>query len=143
MNIKRILLLMVIILVSIVILPVKTVALERNYSNVYILDKTTTNKKLSESEVDDLVKKNNLCEDGGDIKKFIDEYWGIILILAPGLLIMMLSIDFFKAIMSSDDDLLKKASNNAVKRTAAMILLMMLPYILRTLFGWAGFEFCL
>ena len=56
---------------------------------------------------------------------------------------MMISIDFFKAIMSSDEDLIKKAANNAIKRTAAMIILLMLPYILRTLFGWAGLDFCL
>ena len=102
---------------------------------------TTTTTTTTDAERAELVSEYNVCD--GDLKNFIDDYWKIFLIVSPGLLIMMISIDFFKAIMSSDEDLIKKAANNAIKRTAAMIILLMLPYILRTLFGWAGLDFCL
>ena len=126
-------------------------------ANIYILKKVSPEDELimqdkkartnpsttttTDAERAELVSEYNVCD--GDLKNFIDDYWKIFLIVSPGLLIMMISIDFFKAIMSSDEDLIKKAANNAIKRTAAMIILLMLPYILRTLFGWAGLDFCL
>ena len=122
------------------VIPVKVKALDNlnNNSYAYILADPTTTASGS----DGLVKKYNVCEEH-DIKDFIDSYWKVLVIAAPGLLIMMISIDFFKAVMSSDEDLIKKASTNAIKITAAMIILLLLPYILRMIFGWAGFDFCL
>ena len=126
------------------ITPIKVNALESvsNSNYAYILaDPTTTtvnNSNTSPSATEDGVE---ICDD--DIRRFIDDYWKIFVISAPGLLIMMISIDFFKAVMSSDEDLIKKASNNAIKRTAATIILLMLPYILRMIFGWAGLDICL
>lgn len=73
---------------------------------------------------------------------FIKSYWKIIMIFAPALAILMISVDFFKAITSSDADLLKKAASSALKRTLAFILLLFLPFILNTLFGWFGLEIC-
>ena len=64
------------------------------------------------------------------------------MIFAPALAILMISVDFFKAITSSDADLLKKAASSALKRTLAFILLLFLPFILNTLFGWFGLEIC-
>ena len=122
------------------IVPVRVQALNNvsNNNYTYILADPTTTASSS----DELVKKYNVCEEN-DIKNFVDTYWKVLVIAAPGLLIMMISIDFFKAVMSSDEDLIKKASTNAIKRTAAMIILLMLPYILRMIFSWAGLDFCL
>lgn len=65
------------------------------------------------------------------------------MILAPVALMLLISIDFVKAIMSSDADMLKKSSYAALKRTIAVVVLLMLPVILNLLLGWFGIEFCI
>ena len=86
------------------------------------------------------------CDSGdGDttISELIEKYWSWIMILAPVALMLLISIDFVKAIMSSDADMLKKSSYAALKRTIAVVVLLMLPVILNLLLGWFGIEFCI
>lgn len=86
------------------------------------------------------------CDSGdGDttISELIEKYWSWIMILAPVALMLLISIDFVKAIMSSDTDMIKKSSSAALKRTIAVVVLLMLPVILNLLLGWFGIEFCI
>lgn len=87
------------------------------------------------------VEKTDICDN--DLNNFITKYWGIVVALAPALLILMTSIDFFKAIVSGDADKIKKSSSDALKRTLAFILLLFLPFIVNTLFSWIGIKLCL
>lgn len=115
-------------------------------SNNYILtdNDTTTSSYISDDEVKKIVKTNNsICGDNSKLRKFFNEYWKIIVIVLPALVILMTSIDFFKAITSSDADRIKKSANDAFKRTLAFILLLFLPFILNTVFGWFGLPLCL
>lgn len=130
------------------ILPCNINALEynENYGNIYMLTDTTTEKTtttISEEEAKKIVGTTSMCEEGSGLKNFFNTYWKIIAIVAPALVILMTSIDFFKAITSSDADRLKKSANSALKRALAFVLLLLLPYILNIVFGWFGLSLCL
>ncbi len=72
-----------------------------------------------------------------------DEYWPYVMIFVPILLIVMISIDFFKAMISGDADAIKKSSTNTIKRTIPAIILLALPALLRFIFEWFGIDFCI
>ncbi len=80
------------------------------------------------------------CDDS--LKAFINKIWKYVIIIAPILLLVMITVDFFKALFSSDQDLIKKAVNNTIKRTIAALILLALPLILSTLLGFFGIGFC-
>lgn len=101
---------------------------------------TTTSEEEFTKEI---VGQNNMCSEDSTLKQFFNAIWKFIAIVTPPLLILMSSIDFFKAITSSDADKLKKASSSALTRTLAFVLLLFLRFILNTLFGFIGLEICL
>lgn len=77
------------------------------------------------------------------LSSFIKEIWKYFIIFAPILLIVMVTMDFFKALFSSDADLLKKASSNAIKRVVATVILLFLPLVISTILDFFGLELCL
>lgn len=81
------------------------------------------------------------CDDS--LKSFISEIWKYFVIFGPILLIVMVSLDFFKALFSSDSDMLTKAGSNTVKRTISAIILLLLPLIIETILGFFGLELCI
>lgn len=96
-------------------------------------------KEYSSSDFGDLTPGNvDLCDDG--IMSLIDKYWSWIMFLAPLLLLVMMTIDFLKAMAANDADAIKKSSNNAIKRTIATLVLLALPWILRTIFAMFGID---
>lgn len=78
-----------------------------------------------------------------DIKDLISDYWKYVMILAPIGLMLLIVVDFVKAITSSSDDQLKKSANAALKRTIATVVLLMLPVLLRMVLDWFGIDLCL
>lgn len=88
--------------------------------------------------IDDIV--NNSCDN--DLKNLIEKYWKWVMFLTPILLIVMITIDFIKAMSLGDADSVKKSSNNAIKRVIAGILLLALPWLLEVIFGWFGLQLC-
>lgn len=81
------------------------------------------------------------CDDS--LREFIAKYWKYFVIAAPILLMVMITIDFLKAVFSSDQDMIKKASNNALKRVIATMLLLFLPLIISTILGFFGLDLCI
>lgn len=81
------------------------------------------------------------CDDS--LREFIKKYWKYFVIAAPILLMVMITIDFLKAVFSSDQDIIKKASNNALKRVIATMLLLFLPLIISTILGFFGLDLCI
>ena len=129
--------------------------------NVSTLNESQTTVKISSGKPHDSVKErasyaslniktkkykvedgNTTCDDLS-VKDLIDEYWNIVVILAPIALILLITIDFTKAVVSGDGEQLKKSSNAALKRTIATVVLLMLPLLLSILLGWFGIEFCI
>lgn len=78
-----------------------------------------------------------------DVKNIIHDYWKYVMIVVPVLLIIMIVLDFFKALGSNDADAIKKASTNAFKRTIAAIILLALPSLLGLVLGWFGIPLCI
>ena len=129
-----------------VLFPIRINAVTSFDNGSYILadNTTTTSSYISDDEVKKIVKTDNsMCGADSKLREFFNEYWKIIVIVAPALVILMTSIDFFKAITSSDADRIKKSANDAFKRTLAFVLLLFLPFILNTIFGWFGLSLCL
>lgn len=102
-----------------------------------------------ESEV---VKKTSTSSSGGatDVKAactsitaLFDEYWPIVMVITPILLIVMITIDFFKAMASGDADALRKSGTNTAKRTIAAVILLALPNLVIIIFDLFGIEICL
>ncbi len=77
------------------------------------------------------------------INELFNEYWPYIMVLVPVALIILITLDFFKAMSSSDADAIKKAGTNTVKRTIAGVLLLALPALLGFVFEYFGLDFCL
>lgn len=94
----------------------------------------------SKKKLDATVNGKTACNSINDI---FDYFWPYVMIIIPILLIIMMSIDFFKSMISNDADAIKKAGNGAVKRTIAAVVLLALPVILRYIFGLFGLDFCL
>ena len=98
-------------------------------------------------------KKNGVTDKDGNISfsdtdscdkvhEIIYKYWQYIMIIVPVLLILMLTIDFFKAMISNDSEAIKKSVNNTVKRTISAVVLLALPVLLGFIFSLFGIEVC-
>lgn len=77
------------------------------------------------------------------VRSIVGDYWKYIMVIAPVLLIVMLSLDFFKAMGSNDADAIKKAGTNTIKRTIAAVILLALPALLSFIFGLFGLDLCI
>ncbi len=77
------------------------------------------------------------------VQDIIHIYWKWVMITVPVLLIVLMSIDFFKAMVSNDADAIKKAVTNVVKRTIAAVVLLALPALLSFVFGLFGLPLCI
>ena len=64
------------------------------------------------------------------------------MIIVPILLIVMITIDFFKALAKGDSDSIKKAGNNTIKRAISAVVLLALPALLGLIFSWFGLDLC-
>ena len=82
----------------------------------------------------------NACN---SVNTLFDYFWPYVMIIIPAALIVLIAIDFFKAMSSNDNDAIKKAGTNTVKRTIAAVVLLALPAIVRLIFGLVGLDFCL
>ena len=82
----------------------------------------------------------NACN---SVNALFDYFWPYVMIIIPVALIILIAIDFFKAMASNDNDSIKKAGTNTVKRTIAAIMLLALPVIVRFIFELVGLDFCL
>ncbi len=114
---------------------------------------TTSIESADEDAIEsEVVKKTSTSSGGGatDVKAactsitaLFDEYWPIVMVITPILLIVMITIDFFKAMASGDADALRKSGTNTVKRTIAAVVLLALPNLVRIVFDLFGIEICL
>ena len=86
------------------------------------------------------MEKQTECDE--EIQKLIDKYWKWLTILAPVALILLITIDFLKAVVASDENQLSKSANNALKRTIAVVVLLVLPALLKMILGWFGLNLC-
>lgn len=77
-----------------------------------------------------------------DVSGLIHDYWKYIMVIVPILLIVMMTLDFFRALSKGDSDSIKKAGNNAVKRTIAAVILLALPALLGLIFDLVGLDLC-
>ncbi len=78
-----------------------------------------------------------------DVSSLINKYWQYVMILVPIVLILLITIDFVKAVVASDAEQLKKSANAAVKRAVATVILLILPVLLSVVLNWFGLELCL
>jgi len=78
-----------------------------------------------------------------DVSSIIHDYWSYVMVIVPILLIIMMTLDFFKAIGSNDADVIKKAGTNSVKRTLAAVILLALPVLLSFIFDLFGLDLCI
>lgn len=122
--------------------------------NLKVVKSTSTTKlNVSNGTRKGKQKANSVTDSNGnfsrsstsctDVSALIGDYWGYVMIIVPVLLIIMMSIDFLKAMSTGEADALNKAGNNAVKRTIAAVVLLALPALLRMIFGWFGIQICI
>ena len=96
--------------------------------------------QYSGSTVDDIKidwkskKYEPKCE---DVKVFTWA-WTAITILAPFLLIIFASFDYFKAVMGADEEKIKKAKKKAPLRLIALLLFIITPILIKVLLTQAG-----
>lgn len=77
-----------------------------------------------------------------EVSGLIHDYWKYVMIIVPILLIVMITIDFFKALAKGDSDSIKKAGNNTIKRAISAVVLLALPALLGLIFSWFGLDLC-
>lgn len=130
-------------------MPFKAKAADANWkvseniviNNVYVLEDVVTSRYTTQTA------KNNphevvdgQCDTG--LKDLINHYWKWVMFVTPILLIVMITLDFIKAMSMGDADAIKKSSSNAVKRVIAGVILLALPWALEVIFGWVGLQIC-
>ena len=106
--------------------------------------------KLSDNNVSILAKDSgdlgNLMPSKGSqkcdkaISKLVIKYWKWVVFLIPILLIVMITIDFIKALASGDADSIKKSSSSAITRVIAAVILIALPWAIKVVFTWLGIN---
>lgn len=77
-----------------------------------------------------------------EVSGLIHDYWKYVMVIVPILLIVMITIDFFKALAKGDSDSIKKAGNNTIKRAISAVVLLALPALLGLIFSWVGLDLC-
>ena len=96
--------------------------------------------KTNESgEIINSLDKDEACT---EVSGLIHDYWKYVMVIVPILLIVMMTIDFFKALAKGDSDSIKKAGNNTIKRAIAAVVLLALPALLGLIFSWVGLDLC-
>ena len=78
----------------------------------------------------------DICDDA--LKALIHKYWNYIMLLAPVLLIALMTIDGIKCVSSGTADKIKKYSNDAVKRVIATLILLALPGLISMIMNMLG-----
>lgn len=102
--------------------------------------KGQTKKELETNADGEIINSSSTsCTEVSDL---IHDYWKYVMIIVPILLIVMMTIDFLKALAKGDSDSIKKAGNNTVKRTIAAVVLLALPALLGLIFSWVGLDLC-
>ena len=77
-----------------------------------------------------------------EVSDLIHDYWKYVMVIVPILLIVMMTLDFFKAVGKGDSDSIKKAGNNTIKRAISTVVLLALPALLGLIFSWFGLDLC-
>ena len=79
----------------------------------------------------------DFCDD--ELKALIHKYWNYVMLLAPILLIALLTIDGIKCVSSGSADKIKKYSNDAIKRVIATLILLASPSLISLIMNLIGF----
>jgi hypothetical protein len=74
------------------------------------------------------------------LKVTTDSAMNIFYMIAPFLLIIFGSLDFFKVIASNDPNESKKARSNFIKRLVAFLLLYITPFVVKTMFSLTPYN---
>ena len=93
----------------------------------------------ADGEIINSLDKDEACT---EVSGLIHDYWKYVMIIVPILLIVMITIDFFKALAKGDSDSIKKAGNNTIKRAISAVVLLALPALLGLIFSWFGLDLC-
>ncbi|MDD2435784.1 MAG: hypothetical protein PHO63_06015 [Bacilli bacterium] len=72
---------------------------------------------------------SDLQNDFGPVLEILELGLQIICVIVPIILVIMVSIDFVKAVVSNDDGALKKAFSKGFKRLAAGAIIFLIPFI--------------
>lgn len=94
----------------------------------------------NDAELGDIMASDGMASCDSGISDLIKKYWKWVVFLTPLLLIVMMTIDFVKAMSSNDADAVKKSSNNAIRRVIAAVILLALPWAIKVIFTWFGIE---
>ena len=70
--------------------------------------------------------------------KHLTGIWTFLRVLAPFLLIIFGSLDFFKSMVAGDEKKMKESRGKFVKRLIAFILFIVLPFAIQLIFKYAG-----
>ena len=81
----------------------------------------------------------NICTDDVSLViSLIKFVLNVIRFIIPIVLILLGTIDLFKAVTSQKDDEIKKKSSALVKRVIAGVVVFLIPTIVSLLMGWIG-----
>lgn len=75
---------------------------------------------------------------GDNFLGLLNEAWTVILVVIPVLLVVLITIDFVKAVAASDDKQMKSAVSNAIKRIAIGVAIFFLPLLIDFVLKLAG-----
>ena len=68
----------------------------------------------------------------------MNEAWTVILVVIPVLLVVLIILDFVKAVAASDEKQMNKAVSNAIKRVAIGVAIFFLPLLVDFILKLAG-----
>lgn len=81
----------------------------------------------------------NICTDDVELViSLIKFVLNVIRFVVPIILIVLGTIDLFKAVTSQKDDEIKKKSTALVKRVIAGVIVFLIPTLISLLMGWIG-----
>lgn len=101
------------------------------------------NNSCNITEVTNLLDENSdVCSNSlsSDVKSLSDTVMNIFYIIAPFLLIIFGSLDFFKIIVNGDPKSIQKNRSNFFKRVTAFVLLYFTPFIVKQIISFSVYD---
>lgn len=106
-------------------------------SKVSNTNNNNTNNNIKNKDITDSIVKKNASFKCSDVK-YLTSTWMFLRIVAPFILVLFASLDFFKSMVASDEKKMKESRGRVVKRLIAFFLLIILPFVIQFIFERIG-----
>lgn len=150
--------LIMIMLMTIIVVPIRVNAYEKNYNNGFIQIAAKKNKKSNRAnnngtdtskwtegynQEQNCTGENSILgnvNDPNSVAWLLQKVLDYLKVLGPILVVVLSSVEFAKVIINSDDEAMTKAQKKLITRIILAACLFLIPTLVQAALGWFGFT---